>query len=141
MTTEKDEKTAKASKEEESEEEEINEEKIEAAAEEPKEAKEEKPEPERKKEAEEEIVEERIYTVPFGKAWIVPRKGRTPKVIRMLKAFVKKHMKVDDDSIIIAREVNEKIWSRGIEKPPRRLRIRATKDKEGTVTVNLAEGN
>jgi ribosomal protein L31E len=37
--------------------------------------------------------------------------------------------------------VNERIWRRGIEKPPRRVRIRAAKDKEGNVTVFLAEGD
>jgi large subunit ribosomal protein L31e len=40
--------------------------------------------------------------------------------------------------IIISNEVNEKIWSRGIEKPPRKLRIRAAKDEEGNVTIFLA---
>ncbi len=40
--------------------------------------------------------------------------------------------------IIISNEVNEKIWSRGIEKPPRNLRIRAAKDEEDNVTIFLA---
>jgi large subunit ribosomal protein L31e len=35
--------------------------------------------------------------------------------------------------------VNEKVWSRGIEKPPRKIKVRATKDKDGNVTVYLAE--
>ncbi len=38
-------------------------------------------------------------------------------------------------------EVNERIWGRGIEKPPRRIRVRAVKDEEGTVTLYLAEGD
>ena len=37
--------------------------------------------------------------------------------------------------------VNEKLWSRGIEKPPRKIRVRVVKDKEGVVTVRLAEGD
>ena len=50
-------------------------------------------------------------------------------------------MKADDeDSIVISNEVNERIWSRGIEKPPRRIRVRVTKDREGLVRVYLAEG-
>ena len=43
------------------------------------------------------------------------------------------------DVIVIANEVNEKIWGRGIEKPPRKIRIRAVKDSEGKVTIHLAE--
>ncbi|MEM2914902.1 MAG: 50S ribosomal protein L31e [Candidatus Bathyarchaeia archaeon] len=126
---------------------EATEEKIEEAARKSEEAEEvvekakEKIEPEKKTEAKEEIVEERIYTVPFGRAWLAPRKGRSPKAMRMLRSFIKKNMKIERDLINISSEVNEKIWSRGIEKPPRKIRIRAAKDKEGIVTVYLAEEN
>ena len=92
-------------------------------------------------EVEEEVVEERIYTVPLGRARIAPVTKRAPRAIRILRAFIKRHMKADDeDSIVISNEVNEKIWSRGIEKPPRRIRVRVTKDREGLVRVYLAEG-
>jgi large subunit ribosomal protein L31e len=43
--------------------------------------------------------------------------------------------------LIITNEVNEKVWSRSIEKPPRKIRVRAAKDEDGNVTVFLAEGN
>ena len=89
---------------------------------------------------EEEIVEERIYTVPLSRAWIGPRNKRTPRAIRLLRSFILRHMKIDEDSLKISNEVNERLWSRGIQKPPRKIRVRATKDSEGTVTVRLAEG-
>jgi large subunit ribosomal protein L31e len=44
------------------------------------------------------------------------------------------------ERLVVSNEVNEKIWSRGIEKPPRKIRVRAVKDKEGVITVYLAEG-
>jgi large subunit ribosomal protein L31e len=43
--------------------------------------------------------------------------------------------------LIISNEVNEKIWSKGIEKPPKKIRVRAAKDSDGNVTVYLAEGD
>jgi large subunit ribosomal protein L31e len=95
---------------------------------------------EKEKKVEGEIAEERIYTVPLGRAWIMPVTKRAPRAMRILKAFIKRHMKAGDESIIISNEVNEKIWSRGIEKPPRKIRVRAVKDREGLVTVYLAEG-
>ncbi|MBS7605174.1 MAG: 50S ribosomal protein L31e [Candidatus Bathyarchaeia archaeon] len=95
---------------------------------------------EKKKEEGAEVIEERIYTVPLSRSWIMPRTKRAPRAIRLLKAFIKRHMKVEEDSIKITSEVNEKIWSRGIQKPPRKIRVRVTKDKEGIVTVHLAEG-
>src|SRR3989337_1315202 len=108
--------------------------------------------PEKKKEKEEEeIVEERTYTIPLGKALVRPPKKRAPRAMQMVKAFVTKHMKlemrVEEEeekgelpSLIISKEINEKIWERGIEKPPRKIRVRAAKDKDGNVTVYLAEG-
>jgi large subunit ribosomal protein L31e len=92
-------------------------------------------------EEEEDIVEERVYMVPLGRAWIGPRNKRTPRAVRILRSFIMRHMKVEEDSLRIANEVNERLWSRGIQKPPRRIRVRAVKDSEGVVTVRLAEGD
>jgi large subunit ribosomal protein L31e len=102
-----------------------------------------------KDEFEEDIVEERFYTIPLGKAWISTRKKRAPRAGRIVKNFVLKHMKVrteaeeeeEPEKLVIDNEVNEKLWSRGIEKPPRKIRVRVIKDKEGVVTVLLAEGD
>jgi len=105
----------------------------------------------RGKEAEEEeIVEERIYTIPLRRAWIAPRKKRTPRAMRLIRSFVQRHMKVETEvkgeeeeegRLVISNEVNERLWNRGIEKPPRNIRVRAVKDKEGVVTLYLAEGD
>jgi large subunit ribosomal protein L31e len=106
-----------------------------------------------KKEEEEEIVEERIYTVPLGKAWIMPPRKRSPRAMRMLRSFMIKHMKMEarkeeeaeeeeePKKLVISNEVNERVWGRGVEKPPRKIRVRAAKDKDGNVTVYLAEGD
>ncbi len=102
-----------------------------------------------KKEFDEDIVEERFYTIPLRRVWISPRKKRAPKAGRLVKSFVIKHMKVrteadeeeEAEKLVISNEVNEKLWSRGIEKPPRKIRVRVVKDKEGVVTVLLAEGD
>ena len=123
---------------------------MESAAEEEKEAIEAPEEAEEKEEAEvierekpeeveEEIVEERIYTIPLRRAWISPRKKRAPRAVRIVKSFIQRHMK--PEAIVVSNEVNEKLWNRGIEKPPRKIRVRASKDKEGTVTLHLAEGD
>jgi len=123
-----------------------------AAAEAEEEAEEvEKKEKREKAPEEEEIVEERIYTIPLRRAWISPRKKRAPRAMRMVTSFIQRHMKVETGAkageeeekgrLVISNEVNEKLWSRGIEKPPRNIRVRAVKDKEGTVTLYLAEGD
>lgn len=84
-----------------------------------------------------EAVEERIYTVPLGRAWVAPRYRRSEKAITVLRRFVQRHMK--PESIIIDPTVNEAIWERGITNPPRKIRVRLSKDDEDVVTVTLAE--
>ena len=117
-----------------------------APAEEEEEAK-----PRKRKEEEEEIVEERIYTIPLGKALVRPPKKRAPRAMQMIRAFITKHMKLEMrveaeeekgelPKLVISNDVNEKVWGRGIEKPPRKIRVRAAKDKEGNVMLYLAEG-
>ena len=105
--------------------------------------------PRKKKEEAEDIVEEKTYTIPLGKALIMPPRKRAPRAMHMIRAYIVKHMKIpsrakeEDENpptISITNELNERVWGRGIEKPPRKIRVRATKDKEGNVTVHLAEG-
>ncbi len=90
-------------------------------------------------EEEEEIIDERIYTVPLRKAyWTGSRLRRANRSVRILREFVERHMKPED--LLIQPEVNEQIWARGMQKPPRRVRIRATKNADNLVRVYLAEG-
>src|SRR4030067_3717644 len=48
----------------------------------------------KKKGKEEEIVEERFYTIPLGKASVRPPKKRAPRAIHLVRAFITKHMKL-----------------------------------------------
>jgi len=85
----------------------------------------------------EEIIDERIYIIPLAKARRGPRNKRAKKAIRYLREFMERHFK--PESLIISQPVNEKIWSRGIQKPPRKIKVRATKNIDGLVVVYLAE--
>ncbi|MDD3793038.1 MAG: 50S ribosomal protein L31e [Candidatus Bathyarchaeota archaeon] len=104
----------------------------------------------KRKKKDDEIVEERFYTIPLQKALVRPPKKRAPRAMQLVKLFVTKHMKIDmkvseeeeiDElpQLIVSKEVNEKIWAKGIEKPPRKIKTRVTKDRDGNVVVYLAE--
>jgi len=80
---------------------------------------------------------ERIYTVPLTRAWIAQKFRRAEKAMSVLKQFTERHMK--PTGIIIDPGVNEAIWARGIKNPPRKIRVKMTKDSDGVVTVTLAE--
>jgi len=95
---------------------------------------------EEKGEGEEEIevVEERIYTIPLRHVWTVtPRGRRAPRAVRDVRDFVSRHMKAEEVSI--SNEINSALWSRSINKPPRKITVRAVKDKEGKVVVYPAK--
>ena len=85
-----------------------------------------------------EIVEEKFYDLNMRKIWNTPRKKRTPRAVRFLREFIARRMKTDNVSI--SEEANQMLWARGISKPPRKIRVRAVKDKEGRVIVFPGEG-
>jgi large subunit ribosomal protein L31e len=80
---------------------------------------------------------ERVYVIPLRKVKNVPRTIRSPRAIRYVKEFIKRHMKTDD--IKIDASVNEKIWERGIQKIPPKIKVKAVKDEDGSVAVTLVE--
>lgn len=83
---------------------------------------------------------ERVYTIPLRKVVFVPRKMRSPYAIKLIKMFVSRHMKVPFEKVWIDNKVNEFIWQRGIEKPPRNITVRVIKfEEEEIAEVHLAE--
>lgn len=85
-----------------------------------------------------EIVEEKFYSFNLRKIWSSPREKRTPRAVRFLREYVARHMKTDE--VKISEEANSMLWKRGISKPPRKIRVRAVKDKDGRVIVFPGEG-
>jgi len=93
--------------------------------------------PLKREEEEEEILDERFYTIPLGKVKIAKRYKRAKRAINLVREFLIRHFKAE--GLKIEPELNEYIWSRGIEKPPRKVKVRATKDKFGVVTAYLVK--
>lgn len=81
-----------------------------------------------------------MYVVPLRKAKRVPRKKRTPRAVREVRSFLQRHTKVE--KVVIDQKLNETLWSRGIQKPGSRIRVKATKrveDEEEFVIAELAD--
>ncbi|MBU0527168.1 MAG: 50S ribosomal protein L31e [Candidatus Micrarchaeota archaeon] len=81
---------------------------------------------------------ERIYTIPLGDAYKAVRNKRAPKAVKILRSFISKHMKEEETGVILSNSLNSFIWQRSIQKPPRRIKIRAIKSKDYT-RVYLAD--
>ncbi len=89
-------------------------------------------------EEEVEIVEEKFYDLNLRRIWTAPREKRTPRAVRYVRQYAANRMKTDNVSL--SEETNSLLWNRGISKPPRKIRIRVVKDKEGKVIVFPGEG-
>ena len=80
---------------------------------------------------------ERIYTIPLRDVKKVSRTIRSPRAVRYVKEFLKRHMK--SENIKLDSSVNEKIWERGIQKIPPKIKVKAVKEEDGSVSVSLVE--
>ncbi len=81
--------------------------------------------------------EERIMIVPLRDAWAASRTDRAPRAIKAIKEYVRQHL--TPDRIFIDDVLNEYIWARGRENPPRRVRVKAIKFEDGSAVVSLPE--
>lgn len=80
-----------------------------------------------KPEKKEEVLEERILTIPLRDAWKVPRTRRTRAAVKILKKQLERHLK---KPVVLDVSLNRVLWKKGIQKPPRRIKVKARIMKE-----------
>ena len=86
------------------------------------------------------MAETKEMVVPLRAAWAVPRTQRAARAIREIRKHVSRHMKVkEDEEIWIDEAVNHAIWARGIQKPPRQIRLVVTREEGIPIEVKLVE--
>ena len=79
---------------------------------------------------------ERTYNVPLRKEFMkVPKYKRARKAVIAVKEFVSKHMKAND--VKLGKFLNEKIWERGIKRPPHHVEINVKPNKDGILIAEL----
>ncbi|MCD5425430.1 MAG: 50S ribosomal protein L31e [Methanosarcinaceae archaeon] len=86
----------------------------------------------------ENIHKEQIFTIPLRDVKLAPRWKRTTRAMRLIKKYLVRHTKVDISNIKIDKTINEKIWERGSENPPRNIRVRIMKFEDGNLEAELA---
>lgn len=73
---------------------------------------------------------EQIYTIPLDtKSY--PNWKRSNKAIKIIKEYLSKHMKIEEDKIKVNSALNETVWAQGIRHPPRQVRVKATRTEDG----------
>jgi len=87
-----------------------------------------------------EDMEERIIVVPLRKVLIAPRTKRAPRAIKLIRSHIARHMKIDEKDVWLDTPINEAVWMKGIESPPNKIKVKATKFKDqDLVEVTLPE--
>jgi large subunit ribosomal protein L31e len=86
---------------------------------------------------------EREYIVPLRQGWLkVPEYKRANKAVKTLKEFLARHMKVYDRDlrrIKVDIDVNNEIRFRGMKKPPAKVKVKAKRFDDGTVSASLVD--
>ena len=77
---------------------------------------------------------ERIYTINLGKVLLSPNNQRAKRAINMIREFASRHMK--SENVKIEEDVSHLVWERGIRHPPRKIRVKLTKDDDGNILVS-----
>ena len=81
---------------------------------------------------------ERVYTIPLGGAYGTSRVGRARKAVKMVRAFLCRHMKAEEGTVRISEKANEFIFARGMQKPPRKVKVRVVR-ADGIVKAYLMD--
>lgn len=89
---------------------------------------------------------ERVFTIPLTVTRTVPRSKRAPRAIKEVKDYVRRHMtdkstadEAPEKDVWIDYKLNEHLWSKGIESPPGKVRVKAIRFEDGLIEVSLPE--
>jgi large subunit ribosomal protein L31e len=81
-------------------------------------------------------VGERIYTIPLRAVKKAPRWKRSNRAIALIRDYLVRHTK--SEYIVLDNAINEKVWERGSQKPPSKIRVKVT-EEEDIIRAELVE--
>ncbi|MFH1821175.1 MAG: 50S ribosomal protein L31e [Methanobacteriota archaeon] len=81
--------------------------------------------------------EEKIFVIPLGEVKRAPHYKRARRAAKIVREYLVRHMKSEE--IKLDPKINEKLFERGVKKPPTKIRVKAIKDEDGLVNASLAE--
>ncbi len=71
-----------------------------------------------------------VFVFNLSKVYFGRSSNRAKRAVNMLRQLVSRHAKVPLESVVILNDVNDYIWSRGIRRPPRKVKVLVTLVKE-----------
>ena len=86
------------------------------------------------------MAETKEMVVPLSAGCAVPRTQPAARAMKEIRKHVSRHMKMEEDEELwIDEAVNHAIWARGIQKPPRKIRLVVTREEGFPIEVKLVE--
>ncbi len=98
-----------------------------------------KPAAEKKDEKKREIVLERVCTVNLTDVYNKTKDKRLARAVKIVRAYAARHAKAPLEKVRLATSVNEQIRTHGSSWVQKKIKIRLTKDKEGSVLAELSK--
>ena len=81
---------------------------------------------------------EKIYVIPLKKRGFKSSRS-APTAVKRVKAYLTKHMKVEEENIWIDDSLNNAIWNKGKYNMASKIRVKAVKFEDGVVEAYLPE--
>ena len=69
---------------------------------------------------------EKVFIIPLRKAYEKSQRIRSSYAMRLIRDYIKLHTKAEE--VKIGKYLNSEIWSRGIKKPPHKVKVTVIKD-------------
>lgn len=82
------------------------------------------------------MVSEAVYVINLNRVYWTGRYRRLAKAVKAVREFIKRHTKAK--SVILDSSINEYIYSRAYDRPPRRVAVKVLKIDEGVYKATLA---
>ena len=76
------------------------------------------------------VAEERFYNVPLGDAYDYIRTKRVRRAVKIVQQFIARHTKTAIKNVRVSNVLNSLLWARGIQKPPRKIKIKVIMEGE-----------
>ena len=83
-------------------------------------------------------MEEKVFTINLRKDGLkTSRQKKSNRASSAVREYLRKHMKTDTGNIRIGNSINKEIWSRGNQKPPAKIKIKAIRPDDGLVKAEM----
>ncbi|MEA1930236.1 50S ribosomal protein L31e [Halohasta litorea] len=85
--------------------------------------------------------EERVVTIPLRDVRKVATQERADRAMTIIRDHLSQHFNVEGEEVRLDPSINEKVWERGRQNPPSKIRVRAARfveDDEAIVEAEVA---